>query len=191
MKDRDIASLVDGCLEGDENAWAELVSRYQPVVKIICRRYGLSRDESDDIFCEVNWKIFKNLSRLRSKESFIGFVYSTARNEILHLRRADQTHRIIEEKMKELQVPNKGTNAEEKMLKEEREILVGMALQQIPERCLKLINLIFNNENEPSLAEAAKLLMRKESAVRESLQRCYRKVKEILKKISGDENLLC
>jgi RNA polymerase sigma factor (sigma-70 family) len=191
MKDRDIASLVNDCRKGDEDSWAELVNRYKPMVYIMCRKNRLSADESDDIFCEVNRKVFETLDTLRSNESFIGFVYTTAKNEILHFHRANRTHRKLDNEIKEMHIPDPPESAEEKLLKEEREILVAMALEQLPMRCRKLINLIFNDENEPSLAEAAKLLKRHESAVRESLRRCYNKVKIFLKKFSEGENLLC
>ena len=46
----DNVRLVRECLDGDPNAWAELIDKYKNLIYSIPIKYGLTRDEAADIF---------------------------------------------------------------------------------------------------------------------------------------------
>lgn len=61
--------LVQRCLEGDECAWSEVLTRYRGLVYNIAGRFGASRDDASDILQAVCLEAFNNLSQLRNVRS--------------------------------------------------------------------------------------------------------------------------
>src|SRR6478672_6825881 len=63
------ARLIRRCLEGDEHAWKEMLTRYRGLVYNIAGRFGASRDDASDILQAVCLEAFNNLSQLRNVRS--------------------------------------------------------------------------------------------------------------------------
>src|SRR5689334_8778826 len=61
--------LVADCLEGEQQAWLQLLSRYKRLIYSVTVRFGLSVDDRHDIFQSVCLEILKNLTSLRSASS--------------------------------------------------------------------------------------------------------------------------
>lgn len=186
----DIILLINRCLRGNDDAWQTLVDIILPIVISQCNRFGLSSEETNDIFGEVSYKILKGLGNLKEKEKFPGYVKTIAKNEIYHLRRDDKTHDKILKLIKETRPADQANNPEEIFIKKQLEELVSKAHDMMPERCKKLLKMVFSGDDDFSLAQIAKKLGRQESSVRESVYRCMSKLKAILKKLTNDENLL-
>jgi len=186
----DIVSLIDKCLVWDDDAWMELFTLYAPRVLRLCRENRLSSEEAHDILGAVNIKIFENLSGLKEKHKFLAFARTTALHEIRHLQRAEKIHRGLEDIVRDRNYPDPPQNPEENLDKEHQIKLISMALRSLPERCRDLIKMLFYCEEELSLAQIAKMTGRQEPSVRESLKRCIKRLRIILKKVTDDENLL-
>src|SRR5207237_6470106 len=62
------ALIIDACLEGDEKGWHVLVNRYKRLVYSIPLKWGLSPEDSVDIFQAVWLDCFRQLSSLRDLE---------------------------------------------------------------------------------------------------------------------------
>lgn len=90
MDDRAVVEqrLVRSALEGDHQAFAELVSRHQRLVASVAWRYGVRREEIEDLVSEVFIKVFRNLHRYRAEHPFSTWLYRLAANHVLdHGRR--------------------------------------------------------------------------------------------------------
>src|SRR6266851_5257529 len=62
------ALIIDACLDGNEKAWQALVNRYKRLVYSIPLKWGLSPEDSVDIFQAVWLDCFRQLSSLRNME---------------------------------------------------------------------------------------------------------------------------
>lgn len=75
-----VKELVDGLVASDDLAWREFLRATGPIIAAICRKYGLTYDETDDVAQMVVLKLLENNSRvlrqitLISEESFYGWV---------------------------------------------------------------------------------------------------------------------
>ena len=63
------ARLVRECLDGDPNAWAELVQKYKNLIFSVPIKYGLTRDEAADIFQDVCVKLLSDLKNVRDPQA--------------------------------------------------------------------------------------------------------------------------
>lgn len=64
------AELVFRCLEGDTDAYAALVERYQTAVYATAHYYAGRYGAAEDIAQEAFWAAYKSLSRLKDPERF-------------------------------------------------------------------------------------------------------------------------
>ena len=88
--------LVERALEGDHAAFAELVGRYQRLVAGVAWRYGVRREEIEDVVSEVFIKAYENLHRFRPDHPFSTWLYRLAVNLVIdrgrrRKRRPDRT----------------------------------------------------------------------------------------------------
>ena len=85
-------ALLTGLCRGDEEAYENLIQRYQqPVYNLVCR---LASDPSDgaDIAQEVFLKVFRNIQSFRGGSSLKTWIYRIAVNEAYNHRRWFSRH---------------------------------------------------------------------------------------------------
>lgn len=84
------SELVARCLEGDENAWEDLVRTYTRRVYSICYRFTGRESEAQDLTQEVFLKVFRNVRSFRSGEGSFGvWLARLTRNLLIdHYRRS-------------------------------------------------------------------------------------------------------
>jgi RNA polymerase sigma-70 factor (ECF subfamily) len=87
------SDVVRRCLQGDPDAWAELVHRYANSVYAIARRqFGLEPCDADDVFQETFSRTYQHLPRLRSHEAIGPYIRQIARRTCIdHLTKPNAT----------------------------------------------------------------------------------------------------
>jgi DNA-directed RNA polymerase specialized sigma24 family protein len=88
-----VEALVDDARVGDQKAWNALVSRYSPLVWAICRRFNLSRLDSDDVGQSVWLLLIEHLPALRQPAALPGWIATTTRRECMRVLRQASLHR--------------------------------------------------------------------------------------------------
>jgi RNA polymerase sigma factor (sigma-70 family) len=76
-----LSSLVTGTRNGDKRAWDMLVERCAPIVWSICRRHGLSRQDTDDVGQSVWLRLAERIDTLREPATLPGWLAATTHNE--------------------------------------------------------------------------------------------------------------
>lgn len=90
MQDRTAQDQVSvrAVLDGDREAFAQLVGNYQRMVAGVAWRYGASADEIEDLVSEVFIKTYSQLGRYRPEHAFSTWLYRLAANHVVdHGRR--------------------------------------------------------------------------------------------------------
>ncbi len=77
--------LVDRARRGDEQAWAELVSRYQSLVDSVTRRHHLSADDAADVSQNVWLLLLEHLGDLREPQALPGWIATTTARACLRV----------------------------------------------------------------------------------------------------------
>jgi len=89
--------LVRAVLDGDRDAFGELVERYQRMVAGVAWRYGATAGEIEDLVSEVFIKTYTQLGRYRPDHAFSTWLYRLAANHVVdHGRRAKKERGRVE-----------------------------------------------------------------------------------------------
>jgi RNA polymerase sigma factor (sigma-70 family) len=163
--------LIERCLKGDQTAWKELVSRYQRLVYSIAHLLCSNGEDASDVFQQVWMELYQHLRDVRNIEALPAWLMTVTRRRsyaVLHKRYGAETLDVdVEDVAQELN-------------RVEREHSLERALDQIPDRCRRLIDLLYFDTSEPTYAEIAHALGMPESSIGPTRARCLEKLKKIL-----------
>ena len=73
-------SLIERCLEGDQSAWEDIVSRHWRKVFNVAYKFVGRHDEAEDLTQDVFLKIFKSLRTFDRRANFQTWLISVSRN---------------------------------------------------------------------------------------------------------------
>ncbi len=140
---RNDRELVAACLSGDEQAWSELIDRYNRLIFSIPLKQGLSRDEAADIFQAVCLDLVAELPRLRDPQALPAWLIQTTLHKVSKWRRRNDRY-----------VPDEGTDSEKAPAPEAdmpdaliREVQQSQALRDavagLSDRCQRMVQMLF------------------------------------------------
>jgi len=177
------SSLVDACLRGDQRAWDELVARYKRLVYSIPFKYRLSPEDAEEVFQAVWLEAFTSLPRLRKTDNLRPWLMTVAAHQSFHLKqkRRRRGDREVEGDVEEQQSEQGLTPELVEAL--EREQLVHEALARLPERCRKLVLMLFFDDPPVPYAEVARRLGLATGSIGFIRQRCLKRLLQVLTEI--------
>lgn len=94
---------------GNNNAYNELYNRYAPKLKKLIYYYILNTEDVEDVFHEVNIKVFMHINSFNEKLQFSSWIYKIAincsKNHIKNKKRIDtiverEKYRMIDDKVR-------------------------------------------------------------------------------------------
>ena len=140
---RNDRELVAACLSGDEQAWSELIDRYNRLIFSIPLKQGLNRDEAADIFQAVCLDLVAELPRLRDPQALPAWLIQTTLHKVSKWRRRNDRY-----------VPDEGTHTENVPAPEAdmpdaliREVQQSQALRDavaaLSDRCQRMVQMLF------------------------------------------------
>jgi RNA polymerase sigma factor (sigma-70 family) len=81
--------LLSRVVDGDEQAWKELVDRYAGLVWSVARSYRLSPASTDDVVQTVWLRLAEHCGRIREPDRLASWLATTTRNEALRVIRGN------------------------------------------------------------------------------------------------------
>jgi len=154
-----VVAIVTGARGGDKAAWDELVERYAPLVWSVCRRFGLSRPDADDVGGSVWLRLIEHLQDLREPAALPGWLATTTRRECLRVVRAGQRHQRLEDAVDPETTPAGDTAVDRGLLVEERNIALRAGFAQLPDLCRQLLAMLVQDPPVPYGEISARLGM--------------------------------
>ena len=94
---KDDAELLSKAREGDERAFAELVTRYQHIAWSVCMRITENQHDAEDALQNALASTWKNLSRFRGESKFGTWFYRIASNAAMVLVRKRKQDKPIDD----------------------------------------------------------------------------------------------
>jgi RNA polymerase sigma factor (sigma-70 family) len=174
----DDARLIEKCLRGEEAAWTALIAKYKRLIFSIPIKYGLSREESADIFQSVCLDLLYELKSLREPRALPGWLIRITYNRCFH--QAQRNHRRATENG-EIELVVGPENVPENRLHElQREEALRTALRSVSPRCHQLVEMLFFESPSRPYDEIAKSLALAKGSIGSIRRRCLDDLRKTL-----------
>ncbi len=175
------SNLLKRCLEGNENAWGELIDYITPLVLSICQKNRLSREESCDVFGQVSYKLLENLNKIKAGGKLLQYVRTMTINEVVNIYRKSKRDIRATSHVYETLYNLKPMTPEEIYEYSRRVEVLLDALARLPEREYRLLRALFLEPRDLSYKEIAERLDMPVSSIGPTRARGLAKLYNILK----------
>ena len=163
--------LIDRCLQGDQRAWRDLVTRYQRLVYSIAHVCCSDPEDVSDVFQQVWLELYQQLPGLRNAQALPAWLMTVTRRRCYAVLRARSGLQPL---------PDDIPVFSEQLSRIESEHEIQRSLEQLPERCRRLIDLLYFDLAEPSYSQIAATLVMPEASVGPTRARCLQKLRKLL-----------
>jgi RNA polymerase sigma factor (sigma-70 family) len=171
--------LVRECLLGSQKAWTDLVDKYKNLIFSIPIKYGLSPEDTADIFQAVCVTLFRELSEVREPRALAAWLIRSTARKCSRLRREQQV--FVPE-----QVDESFASTEEPpdaLIQEvQREQMLRESIAEMPGECARLIHLLFFTTPHLSYDQVAQALGFAKGSIGATRMRCLEKLRLSLEK---------
>lgn len=176
MMERTDNELVIACLEGNQEAYSELITRYKRLIYSVAYKFSRDSDEVNDLAQEAFIKIYRSLSRYDSQYKFSTWSVKVATNICLdHVRRK----RLNSISLDEIEnFTGKNNSPEEYYLRKEKSQALKNAIAGLPE--IYRVPIIMYHQHGMSYKEIAEKLDKPMSIIKNRIFRARNTLKESL-----------
>jgi len=164
--------LIERCIKGDQAAWKELVRRYQRLVYSIAHAASPHRDDISDIFQQVWFELYQHLEDLRNVGALPAWLMTVTRRCAYAFIRSRRGSEPLDDQMPDLS---------DSLSQIENEHTVERALDELPDRCRRLINLLYFDHTEPSYSQIAEIMNMPEASIGPTRARCLEKLRKLVR----------
>jgi RNA polymerase sigma factor (sigma-70 family) len=163
--------LIQACLRQEQDGWKELIERYQRLIYSVARSFCPLPEDTADIFQHVCLELHRNLHRLRSEQTLSAWLITVTRRRAYAVLRMQRPHVPIEDF-------HPAVDAQVELL--EKGFEVERAFLRLPDRCGKLLRLLYFDVDEPSYAEIAQKMGMPVASIGPTRARCLEKLKKLI-----------
>jgi len=133
--------LIQACLKGDAEAWAALIDKYKNLIYSIPVKFGMHQD-AGDIFQAVCVDLMSELPNLREHRALPKWLMQTCYHRCLQQRRVAGRHVELEPEHEE-KTSDDHALPEQMLVQLEQEQLLRDVVGEVPERCGRMIRMLF------------------------------------------------
>jgi RNA polymerase sigma factor (sigma-70 family) len=177
--DNEILSRV---LQGDQQAYAEIVKRYQSFVFTIALRYTPNREDAEEIAQDCFVKAYRSLSDFRGESKFSTWLYTivtTTCLTFLRKKKLDVQSLDNEKVFEAADSVDSGFRANQ-VEQKSRVTMVNRAIALLSTDDAQILTLFYKGEQ--SLEEIARILAIEANTVKVRLHRARQRLKEKMEK---------
>ena len=145
--------LVKMALQGDEKAFARLLSRYKDAIYFMLLKMVNNRSDAEDLTLEAFGKAFKNIHQYSPTYAFSTWLFKIASNNCIDfLRKKKGMHISIEssneqsDNNEQVKIKSKEPNPEEKLIRMQKAILLRKVVRRLKPRYQTLVDLRYFRE---------------------------------------------
>ncbi len=174
--------LVVECLKGSHDAWAALIDKYKNLIYSIPVKLGMY-EEAADIFQAVCLDLLSELPRLREPRALPKWLMQTCYHKCLrHRKSADRRLDVAEEHLEAI-AESSSPLPEELLAQLEREQQVRELITRLPERCQRMIHMLFFETPARAYEDVADQLGLATGSIGFIRGRCLRRLRKELEKV--------
>lgn len=172
-------NLIQKCLAGEQDAFAELVARYKKLIYSVVYNMIHDKQEVNDISQEVFIRIYKSLDRYNPEYKFSTWSVKIASNLCLDILRKKKIDTVPIDEI--AGVSSKADTPEIKFIKKEKSQIIREAIASLPEKYR--VPIVLFHQNGLSYEEMARVLDEPMTIIKNRLYRARLLLRE---KLSGD-----
>lgn len=174
--------LLAACRRGDEAAWAEVVRRYERLVRSVALANGLPHDRTDDLTQLVFSILIDRLDSFRPNSRLAPWLSTVARRQTWRMVKARMREAPVEEVSEEAPV---GPGADDRMADAE---WIRAGLERLPVRCRQLLEALYLWDSEPNYEQIAEALDMPIGSIGPTRKRCLDRLRAILQEDAGGDD---
>lgn len=182
-KKKEDYELVQEAVDGNDDAFAELLSRYKNLVYSVVLRMINDAEEANDLAQEVFIKVFKNLEKYQPEFKFSTWLIRITTNHVIDFRRKKKQDTVSIDDMI-YEPPNYETPESEYIDKENRSGIAD-AINSLPE--MYKIPIVLYHQQGLSYQEIADIIGEPLSKVKNRIFRGRKMLKDYLIKMREGE----
>jgi RNA polymerase sigma factor (sigma-70 family) len=171
VQTRGDSELIERCIKGDQAAWQELVTRYQRLIYSVAHVLCPAGEDTSDIFQQVWLELYQRLPELRDVKALPAWLITVTRRRVYAAIRSRRVSEQLDEDSPDLA---------QHLHQIEHEHTIERALDQLTDRCRKLIDLLYFDTSEPSYAEIAHAMGMPEASIGPTRARCLEKLRKLI-----------
>jgi RNA polymerase sigma factor (sigma-70 family) len=182
----DTFDLVGRCRDHDEEAWCELVSRYERLVYGVATHEGLAAADAADVTQSVFEALLDALAELRDEQRLSSWLYTVARRQswrVLRRRRRETCTAAVGDDVGPRVLVNAGHDDPPDV---DVSLWIHEALAHLGAPCRDLIGALYFDPAAPSYAEVALRLGRPVGSIGPTRARCLQHLRSLLEGDPGD-----
>ena len=171
--------LVRECLAGNQEAWSVLVDKYKNLIYSIPVKYHFSQDDASDVFQAVCLELLAELPKLRNPEALPKWIIQVTAHKCLHGKKYAQRTETVDtnDPAFEQSTP---ARAESVLHEAEEEQKIRQVMDELPERCQRLVRMLFFEEPARPYQEVARELGIAPGSIGFIRQRCLDRLRKKL-----------
>ena len=184
LGDNEIISKV---LKGEQNAYAELVNRYQAYVFTLVLRMIKTREDAEEVAQDVFVKAYRSLADFRGESKFSTWLYTIANTtSITFLRKKKlDVHSLDNEKVFEV-ADSKDSGFRANLVEQKSRVnMVNEAIAMLSPDDAEIITLFYKAEQ--NLEEISRILRLETNTAKVRLHRARTRLKEKMEKNFSEE----
>ncbi|HKL71075.1 MAG TPA: sigma-70 family RNA polymerase sigma factor [Marinilabiliaceae bacterium] len=147
-------ALVNKAVEGDQKAYAELMSRYRDAIYFMLLKMINNKTDAEDLTIEAFGKAFKNLKQYSPNYAFSTWLFKIASNNCIDfLRKKRANHISIDSTFSEnrdyepfVHLHDEEPDPEETLIKEQKAVLMRTVVTKLKPRYRTLVELRYFKE---------------------------------------------
>lgn len=168
--------LVKQSVKGNQNAFAELLSRYKNLVYSVVLRMVNDSEEANDLAQEIFIKIYKNLDKYQPEYKFSTWIIRITTNHVIDFRRKKKQETVSIDDM--VYEPSDYITPESSYIEKERNTSIFSALNSLPD--MYKIPIVLYHQQGLSYQEIAQMIGEPLSKVKNRIFRGRKMLKELL-----------
>lgn len=175
LNDNEIISKV---LDGDHQAYAGLVSRYQNYVFTLAMRFTRNREDAEEVSQDIFIKAYRSLADFRKESKFSTWLYTIVNTTCITFLRKKrlETHSLDHEKVFEV-ADSQDSGFRANLVEQKSRLgMVNSAIQMLNTDDAQIITLFYKGEQ--TLEEIAKVLGIEVNTAKVRLHRARARLKE-------------
>ena len=185
LEEQSDPELVAACLGGIAAAWEALINRYKRLIFSIPLKAGMTEEDAADVFQTVCLKLYEGLSKLRDHGRLAPWLVTTTRRaswSVLALRRRERANIPWDEPDSDepIDMADDRPLLDENLVALQQQQAVREAIEMLPERCRKLLDMLFYRKDEVSYADICREMRMPVSSIGPTRGRCLKSLKKLL-----------
>jgi RNA polymerase sigma factor (sigma-70 family) len=172
--------LVRECCRQNPAAWAALIDKYKNLIFSVPIKCGFSREDSADVFQAVCVHLLTGLENLREPKALPKWLIQTTYHECLRWKKHQLNVLDDVDELENQPDQVRSDPPEEMLYLLEREQSVRESMAELPERCNRMVNMLFFEDPPRPYHEVAAELGIATGSIGFIRGRCLKKLRKLL-----------